>query len=101
VIAIFNAAGCAVGPLESIDSVFTNPQIAARGSLLELHDDIVGRVIVNAPFPRFARSGAPAIRPGPSAIGGSTFDVLRADVHATEEELEALAERAIIARPQG
>jgi crotonobetainyl-CoA:carnitine CoA-transferase CaiB-like acyl-CoA transferase len=94
----FTRAGCAVGPLESIASVFENPQIVARGSLARLADPDLGEVVVNNAFPHFARAGAPPLRPGPTIVGGDTADVLAADLGLREEDLEDLAARGIIAR---
>ena len=92
VIAIFTRAGCAVGPLESIDSVFENPQVVARGSLVTLPDPELGDVVVNNSFPAFARAGAPALRPGPSVVGADTAEVLARDLDLSEDEVRALCE---------
>ncbi|HTD32899.1 MAG TPA: CoA transferase, partial [Candidatus Elarobacter sp.] len=86
-IGVLAAAGCAAGPLETIDSVARNPQVAARGSLLRLADDAAGELVINAPFPRFSRAGAPAIRPGPTQVGADTAAVLARDLHCSPEEL--------------
>jgi crotonobetainyl-CoA:carnitine CoA-transferase CaiB-like acyl-CoA transferase len=94
----FTRAGCAVGPLESIASVMDNPQIVARGSLVRLPDPDLGDVVVNNAFPHFARAGAPALRPGPTAVGADTAEVLAGDLGLQEEELDDLAARGIIAR---
>ena len=90
VIAILTAAGCAVGPLESIDSVFENPQIAARGSLARLPDPDLGEVVVNNAFPLFARAGAPPLEPGRSVVGADTAEVLRRDLGLGEHDLRRL-----------
>ncbi len=92
-IAVFTAAGCAAGPLETIDSLFANPQIAARGSLATLPDPELGSVTVANAFPRFARAGAPPLRPGPSAVGADTAAVLERDLNIGAAELRELAER--------
>lgn len=95
IIGVFTAAGCAVGPLETIDSVFANPQIAARGSLARLEDPDLGTVTINNAFPRFARAGTPALEPGPSAIGGHTLELLAADLGLESEDLDRLAAEGI------
>lgn len=99
-IAAFTAAGCAVGPLESIDSVAENPQIVARGSLVRLDDPELGEVTINAPFPRFAHAGAPPLRPGPSDVGRDTADVLARDLGLSEDELRGLADAGAIDDPR-
>jgi crotonobetainyl-CoA:carnitine CoA-transferase CaiB-like acyl-CoA transferase len=95
VVAVFTAAGCAVGPLETIDSVFANPQIAARGSLVALPDAELGTVTINNAFPRFARAGAPFLVPGPSEVGSDTEEVLLHDLGLESEEVERLAVEAV------
>jgi crotonobetainyl-CoA:carnitine CoA-transferase CaiB-like acyl-CoA transferase len=99
IIEAFTRAGCAVGPLETIDSLFANPQIAARGSLATLPDPELGSVTIANAFPRFARAGAPALRPGPSAVGGDTASVLARDLGLREADLALLAERGTFGEP--
>jgi len=100
VIEILTGAGCAVGPLESIDSVFENPQIAARGSLARLHDPDLGEVVINNAFPRFERAGAPPLEPGPSQVGAHTAEVLSRDLGLSAAELQELAASGAIADPR-
>lgn len=99
VIAILNRAGAAVGPLESIDSVFENAQIAARGSLARLPDPDLGEVVVNNAFPRFLHAGAPPLEPGRSVVGADTAAVLRRDLGLSDEELRRLQASGAIAEP--
>ncbi|HYW54270.1 MAG TPA: CoA transferase [Dongiaceae bacterium] len=100
VIAVLTAAGCAVGPLESIDSVFENPQIAARGSLARLPDPDLGEVVINGAFPRFAAAGAPQLEPGRSVVGADTAEVLARDLGLGEDELRRLHASGAIADPR-
>jgi crotonobetainyl-CoA:carnitine CoA-transferase CaiB-like acyl-CoA transferase len=95
VVAVFTAAGCAVGPLETIDSVFANPQVVARGSLVTLPDAQLGTVTVNNAFPRFARVGTPPLTPGPSAVGADTQEILSHDLGLNSEEVERLAAQGV------
>ncbi len=99
VIEVLSGAGCAVGPLESIDSVFDNPQIAARGSLVTLPDPELGEVVINNAFPRFARAGAPALEPGRTVVGADTAAVLARDLGLDEAELRRLHASGAIAEP--
>jgi crotonobetainyl-CoA:carnitine CoA-transferase CaiB-like acyl-CoA transferase len=96
-IGVFTAAGCAVGPLESIASLFENPQIVARGSLARLADPDLGEIVVNSGFPRFAHAGSPPLEPGPTAVGADTAQVLARDLGLTDDDLEDLARQGAIA----
>ncbi|HEY4440306.1 MAG TPA: CoA transferase [Candidatus Elarobacter sp.] len=98
-IVTFTAAGCAVGPLESIDSVAANPQIAARGSLARLADPDLGEVVINAPFPRFERAGSPDLRPGATRVGADTESVLARDLGLGGDELRRLSPNGAVAEP--
>jgi crotonobetainyl-CoA:carnitine CoA-transferase CaiB-like acyl-CoA transferase len=100
VIDVLARAGCAVGPLESIDSVFNNPQIAARGSLVRLPDPDLGEVVINNAFPRFARAGAPPLEPGRTQVGADTAEVLGRDLGLDEAELRRLHATGAIAEPR-
>ena len=100
VIGILTQAGCAVGPLESIDSVFENPQIAARGSLVTLPDPDLGEIVINNAFPRFARAGAPRLEPGRTEVGADTADVLGRELGLEETELRRLHAAGAIAEPR-
>ena len=94
------AAGCAVGPLESIASVFDNPQVVARGSLAVLSDPELGSIVINNAFPRFTRAGSPRLEPGRSHVGADTADVLARDLGLTEDELLSLSAAGAIADPR-
>ena len=100
VIGVLTGAGCAVGPLESIDSVFENPQIAARGSLATLADPDLGEIVVSNAFPRFARAGAPPLEPGRSQVGADTADVLARELGLGDEELRRLQAAGAIDDPR-
>jgi crotonobetainyl-CoA:carnitine CoA-transferase CaiB-like acyl-CoA transferase len=98
-IGVLTAAGCAVGPLESIGSVFENPQIAARGSLVTLPDPELGEVVINNAFPRFERAGAPPLSPGRSDVGADTAEVLARELGLSAAELRKLEESGVIGLP--
>jgi crotonobetainyl-CoA:carnitine CoA-transferase CaiB-like acyl-CoA transferase len=99
-IARFTAAGCAVGPLETIDSVFANPQIVARGSLVEVEDPDLGTLTMANAFPRFARAGSVTPTPGRTVVGADTAEVLGRELGLSEQELRALASRGAIDDPR-
>ncbi len=88
--------GCAIGPLETIDSVFENPQIRFRESLVEVTDAVFGSLKMLRPVPDFTRSEPPQVTPGPSQVGGDTASLLRRDLGLAEAEIAALSERGII-----
>lgn len=92
-IAVLRGFGAAAGPLETIPSVFENPQIRARASIASFPDPTLERVRMVDAIPRFERSPAARLVTGPTAIGAHTREVLRHDLGLDEAALEALTER--------
>jgi crotonobetainyl-CoA:carnitine CoA-transferase CaiB-like acyl-CoA transferase len=99
-IAELTAAGCAVGPLESIASLFDNPQIVARGSLATVEDPDLGSIVINNAYPRFERAGAPQVEPGRTHVGQDTADVLTRDLGLSEDDVRALQAAGAIDDPR-
>jgi len=99
-IAELAAAGCAVGPLESIASVFDNPQIVARGSLATLADPDLGSIVINNAYPRFEHAGSPQLEPGRTHVGADTASVLAHDLGLSDDELGALHAAGAIDDPR-
>jgi crotonobetainyl-CoA:carnitine CoA-transferase CaiB-like acyl-CoA transferase len=94
------AAGCAVGPLESIASVLDNPQVVARRSLVALDDPDLGTVVVNNAFPRFEHAGSPPLEPGRSRVGADTAEVLARDLGLSDDDLRSLSAAGAIDDPR-
>jgi crotonobetainyl-CoA:carnitine CoA-transferase CaiB-like acyl-CoA transferase len=64
-IAELSAAGCAVGPLETVSSMLENPQVRARGSIVTVEDETLGPVRMTNVFPRFSHHRCEVPTPGP------------------------------------
>ncbi|MBD5654132.1 MAG: CoA transferase, partial [Candidatus Eremiobacteraeota bacterium] len=90
-LAIFDAAHCATGPLENVETMLDNPQVVARESIVSVDDPVLGPVRMSNVFPRFASVRREALRPGASHVGEHTRDVLARDLQLGEAELERLS----------
>jgi crotonobetainyl-CoA:carnitine CoA-transferase CaiB-like acyl-CoA transferase len=99
VIETMTAAGCAVGPLETVASMLVNPQVIARGSVVTVGDAALGPIRMANAFPTFLESVPQAIVPGPSAVGEHTREVLSADLGLSEAEFETLFASGALAYP--
>jgi crotonobetainyl-CoA:carnitine CoA-transferase CaiB-like acyl-CoA transferase len=97
-IAELSALGCAAGPLESVDTMFENPQVVARGSIVTVDDDVLGPLRMTNAFPAFLESAPAEIVPGPSAVGAHTREVL-GELGLAPNEIEALAAAGAVALP--
>lgn len=88
--------GCAVGPLETIPSVFENPQIVHRESFVSVEDPVFGRMRMMRAIPNFLRSEDATLVPGPSELGADTEDLLRRDLELDDSQLAQLREEGVI-----
>lgn len=90
--------GCAIGPLETIDTIFDNPQVRYRESFVTVNDDVFGAMKMLRAIPEFSRSEPPELQPGPSQIGADTVRLLQRDLQLTPEAVEDLRARGIFPR---
>ena len=94
-IALMEAANVPCGPINTLDRVFADPQVVARGMRMELPHERYGDVpLVRNPI-RF--SGTPLeYRNAPPQLGEHNQDVLGTLLGKTEQELAALRGDGII-----
>lgn len=81
--------------LMTVSDIFQDPQFAARGNLLKLHDPRIGDIVIPAPVPRMSRTPPTVISTGP-ALGNATRAVLGELLSLEEAEIASLEERGII-----
>ena len=67
--------GCAVGPLENVQTMFENPQVVARESIVGVEDPKLGTMRMANVFPRFLDTPLRPREPGPSEVGAHTREV--------------------------
>lgn len=91
--------GCAIGPLETVDTIFDNPQVRHRKSFIDVSDSVFGSLKMLRAIPEFLRSEPAQIRPGPSEIGGDTTMLLQRDLGLSDREIAALRDLGIIRQP--
>ena len=75
--------------------VFEDPQFAARGNLMTVHDPRIGDIVVPAPLPRMSRTPPRIVSTGPS-LGNATYDILHDMLGLTQAEIAVLAERGVV-----
>jgi crotonobetainyl-CoA:carnitine CoA-transferase CaiB-like acyl-CoA transferase len=86
----FNAMGCAVGPLESIDTMLENEQILARGSIAQVDDPELGPLRMTAVYPRFETTPLPVPPPGAARVGEHSREILADELGLVDEEIQRL-----------
>ncbi len=100
VIEAMTSAGCAVGPVETVETLLRNPQVVAREAILAVDDPDLGSLRMTNVVPRFAGHERAPPRPGATTVGADTLDVLREDLGMDERELRRLEEAGAIQLPR-
>jgi crotonobetainyl-CoA:carnitine CoA-transferase CaiB-like acyl-CoA transferase len=88
--------GCAIGPLETIPTVFENPQIQFRKSYVAVDDPTFGSMKMMRALPDFAKTEEAQIVPGPSAVGADTERLLKRDLKLSDSDIAALRAQSVI-----
>ena len=93
-LASLEAAGIPCGPVNDLDDVFADPQVSARGMVVETAHPLAGAVpLVSSPL---KLSATPVEPPrAPPLLGEHTVDVLR-EVGFGDDEIALLRERGAI-----
>jgi crotonobetainyl-CoA:carnitine CoA-transferase CaiB-like acyl-CoA transferase len=95
-IAKLSAAGCAAGPVETVGTLLSNPQVIAREAVVEVDDPEIGRLRMTNVLPRFAGHARHRPRPGPHAVGADTIALLMADLGLDCAEIARLQSEGAI-----
>ena len=92
---ILEPLGVPCGPINRLDQVFAEPQLAARGLRMDLPHPLAGTVPqVGTPI-RFSAT-APDYERAPPLLGEHTAEVLRRWLELSDGEIAALAARGVI-----
>jgi crotonobetainyl-CoA:carnitine CoA-transferase CaiB-like acyl-CoA transferase len=94
-IADLERVGVPCGPINTIDAVFADPQVQARGMKVELPHPIAGEVSLVANPLRLSETPV-SYRSAPPLLGAHTHEVLAQKLGLSEADIEALAARKII-----
>jgi len=92
---VFQKANVPCGPINSIDQVFSDPQILARNMLVKVADDRAGEIPLVANPIKYSRTSIDYTL-SPPALGTSTDDVLENDLAYSESQIKALRDKSII-----
>jgi len=90
------AAGVPVGPVNSLDQAFADPQVAARGLLVEVDHPIAGPIRTLAQPMRFSAT-PPDYRSAPPLLGQHSHEVL-ADAGFSAEEIAGLEAAGVVSQ---
>ena len=94
-IAALEKAGVPCGPINSIDAVFADPQVRARGMQIELPHPVSGSVALVANPLRFSETPV-TYRMAPPTLGAQTREVLTDRLGMTSDDIERLSDARVI-----
>ncbi len=91
-----DGAGIPCGPINTIDRLFTEPQILARNMMVEVEDKKAGRIkIAGNPIKMSSLKEETTRQPAPE-IGEHNFEVLTSMLGLKSEEIEKLLEEGVL-----
>jgi crotonobetainyl-CoA:carnitine CoA-transferase CaiB-like acyl-CoA transferase len=94
-IADLERVGVPCGPINTIDAVFADPQVQARGMRVDLPHPIAGEVSLVANPLRLSETPV-SYRSAPPLLGADTHEVLAQKLGLSQTDIEALAARKVI-----
>ena len=92
---LLDEAGVANGPINTIEQVFREPQVEARGMKIELPHAVAGKVPLVASPMRFSETPIKHEVP-PPVLGQHTDEVLRGVLHKSDGEIAKLRAEGIV-----
>nr|XP_020481123.1 succinate--hydroxymethylglutarate CoA-transferase [Monopterus albus] len=93
----FAGSGVPVGPINSIQEVFSDPQVKHNGLIQEINHPTSGRISIPGPAVRFSSFSLSSPTP-PPLIGQHTVQVLRHTLTYTEDVIKVLLESGVVAQ---
>jgi succinyl-CoA:(S)-malate CoA-transferase subunit A len=84
-----------VGKLNSIADIFADPHFQARGDLLEIEEEGLGKVVIPGVVPTLSETPGRVTNLGPR-LGEATYEVMRELLDLTAAEIASLRQQRII-----
>jgi crotonobetainyl-CoA:carnitine CoA-transferase CaiB-like acyl-CoA transferase len=94
-VAALERVGVPAGPINSLDAVFDDPQVRARGMQVDLPHPVAGTVSLVANPLRFSETPV-TYRCAPPPLGAQTREVLAEHLHMSDEDIAALRAKGIV-----
>ncbi|XP_068593216.1 succinate--hydroxymethylglutarate CoA-transferase isoform X2 [Cebidichthys violaceus] len=91
----FEGSGVPVGPINSIQEVFSDPQVKHNGLIQEMNHPTAGRITVPGPAVRFSSFAHDEPMP-PPLIGQHTVQVLRHTLSYSDDVIKTLLDSKVV-----
>ncbi|XP_030407255.1 succinate--hydroxymethylglutarate CoA-transferase isoform X1 [Gopherus evgoodei] len=86
---LFEGSGVPYGPINSMQQVFSDPQVLHNGLIMEMDHPTVGKIAVPGPAVRYSEFNASKPKP-PPLIGQHTVEVLKGALGYEDKAIEEL-----------
>ncbi|XP_077772657.1 succinyl-CoA:glutarate CoA-transferase isoform X7 [Podarcis muralis] len=86
---LFEGSGVPYGPINSMQQVFSDPQVLHNGLVMEMDHPTVGKIAVPGPAVRYSQFEVSQPKP-PPLVGQHTLDVLKDTLGYKDDALEEL-----------
>ncbi|XP_033020972.1 succinate--hydroxymethylglutarate CoA-transferase isoform X5 [Lacerta agilis] len=86
---LFEGSGVPYGPINSMQQVFSDPQVLHNGLVMEMDHPTVGKIAVPGPAVRYSQFEVSEPKP-PPLVGQHTLDVLKDTLGYKDDALEEL-----------
>ncbi|WP_101297282.1 CaiB/BaiF CoA transferase family protein [Halegenticoccus soli] len=94
-IEVMEESDAIVGPVYDMGDIFEDEQYRARGDIVEVEDDEVGRLRTAAPIPKFSRTPGAVTHAGPRH-GQHDEEVFRGELGLDADEFERLRAEGVV-----
>jgi crotonobetainyl-CoA:carnitine CoA-transferase CaiB-like acyl-CoA transferase len=94
-LALLESEGVPAGPINTLDQVYADPQVQARGMVADVPHPLAGRARLTG-SPLKLSATPPDLAAPPPTLGQHTREVLRELLHMSEADIDRLAQRKII-----
>jgi formyl-CoA transferase len=95
-LALMDAAGVPVSPINSIADIFADPHIQARQNIIEVEHPTLGTVKMPGLIPKFSRTPGRVRHAGPPQLGAFNDEVYGDLLGLSENERARLAREGVI-----
>ncbi|KAM8967693.1 succinyl-CoA:glutarate CoA-transferase [Pelodytes ibericus] len=92
---LFEGAGIPYGPINNLKQVFSEPQVAHNGLILEMNHPTAGKISVPGPAVRFSEFDMSNPMP-PPLIGQHTVEVLKANLGYDDDYIAELIKAKVV-----
>lgn len=96
IMALFEGAGVTAGPVYGPSEILSDEHVLARGSVVTMHDDDLGELVMQAPVPRLTRTPGAIAFAGRGTPGHDNAAIYRETLGLDAAEIAALASEGVI-----